>query len=92
MLVLVCDFKICYIFLLCAAFCSFCSSMCSSFSQLRSPSGLFLLSFLFSFFFFLFFGRIPLMILTLFWPYPPYLNDLKSLVPPNLGHWHPPLN
>ena len=28
----------------------------------------------------------------IFWSYPPYLNDLKSLVPPNLGHWHPPLN
>ena len=22
---------------------------------------------------------------------PPYLNDSKSLVPPNLDHWHPPL-
>ena len=35
---LVCYFKICFIFGFFAAFCSFCSSMCSSFLQLCLPS------------------------------------------------------
>ena len=35
---LVCYFKICFLFGLCAAYCSFCLSMCSSFLQLSLPS------------------------------------------------------
>ena len=40
-----------------------------------------------------YFWQFSLMILVQIHPWPPaYLNDLKSLVPPNLYHWHPPLS